>query len=139
MAEKKKNPLFEILNYICTKQYTWAELPDECKRTYTQFVINRYLSSYEYLLPLLNEITISTLTDEQHYTLLYTWVKHTKHYFNWDAYKVEKMDPNLLISLKKEFKIGNKEAMRYNELLTNEQREIILNKWADYIKYVANK
>lgn len=139
MTEKKKNPLFEILNFICTKQYTWEKLPEEYQKAYSQFMINRYLSSYEYLLPLLNEITISQLTDAQHYMLLYTWVKHTKHYFNWDAYKIEKIDNDLLLSIKKEYKIGTKEAKRYLSILSIEQQEQIKNKWSDYIKYTLIK
>lgn len=139
MKEKKKSPLFELLNFICTKQYTWEDLPYEYKQGYSQFMINRFMSSYEYLLPLLNELTTKQLSNEQHYKILYEWVKKTKHYFNYNAYKVEKIDPNLLISLKKEYNIGTKEAKRYNELLNDSQREFLINKWSDYIKYVANK
>ena len=139
MTEKKKNPIFEILNSICTKKYDWTELPDEFKSAYNQFILNRFLSSYEYLLPLLNELTTKKLTNRQHYTILYTWVKKTKHYFNYDAYKVEAVDEPLMVALKKEYDIGNKEAKRYNELLNDAQRKILKDKWADYIKYVYNK
>ena len=139
MTEKKKNPIFEILNSICTKKYDWTELPDEYKNAYNQFILNRFLSSYEYLLPLLNELTIKKLTNRQHYTILYTWVKKTKHYFNYDAYKTEAVDESLMVALKKEYGIGNKEAKRYNELLNDAQRKILKDKWADYIKYVYSK
>ena len=88
MSEKKKNPLFETLNFICTKQYTWEELPEENKKAYSQFMINRFLSSYEYLLPILCELSTIKYTDEQHYKLLYQYVKRTKHYFNYNAYKI---------------------------------------------------
>lgn len=139
MTEKKKNPIFEILNSICTKKYDWTELPDEFKSAYNQFILNRFLSSYEYLLPLLNELTTKKLTNRQHYTILYTWVKKTKHYFNYDTYKVEAVDESLMVALKKEYDIGNKEAKRYNELLNDAQRKVLKDKWADYIKYVYNK
>lgn len=139
MNEKKKNPIFEILGSICTKKYDWANLPDEYKSAYNQFILNRFLSSYEYLLPLINELTIQKLTNQQHYTILYTWVKKTKHYFNYDAYKTEATDQDLIVALKKEYDIGNKEAKRYNELLNDAQRNILKTKWADYIKFVYNK
>lgn len=139
MSEKKKNPIFEILSSICTKKYDWANLPDEYKSAYNQFILNRFLSSYEYLLPLINELTIKKLTNQQHYTILYTWVKKTKHYFNYEAYKTEAMDQDLIVALKKEYDIGNKEAKRYNELLNDAQRNILKTKWADYIKFVYNK
>lgn len=139
MNEKKKNSIFEILGSICTKKYDWTNLPDEYKSAYNQFILNRFLSSYEYLIPLINELTIQKLTNQQHYTILYTWVKKTKHYFNYDAYKIEATDQDLIIALKKEYDIGNKEAKRYNELLNDAQRNILKTKWADYIKFVYNK
>jgi hypothetical protein len=139
MTEKKKNPIFEILSSICTKKYDWTNLPDEYKSAYNQFILNRFLSSYEYLLPLINELTIQKLTNQQHYTVLYTWVKKTKHYFNYEAYKTETVDQDLIIALKKEYNIGTKEAKRYNELLNDAQRNILKTKWADYIKFVYNK
>lgn len=139
MSEKKKNPIFEILGSICAKKYDWANLPDEYKSAYNQFILNRFLSSYEYLLPLINELTIKKLTNQQHYTILYTWVKKTKHYFNYEAYKTEATDQDLIVALKKEYDIGNKEAKRYNELLNDAQRNILKTKWTDYIKFVYNK
>ncbi len=139
MSEKKKNPIFEILSSICTKKYDWTNLPDEYKSAYNQFILNRFLSSYEYLLPLINELTVKKLTNQQHYTILYTWVKKTKHYFNYEAYKTEMADQDLIVALKKEYDIGNKEAKRYNELLNDAQRNILKTKWADYIKFVYNK
>ena len=139
MSEKKKNPIFEILSSICTKKYDWANLPDEYKSAYNQFILNRFLSSYEYLLPLINELTVKKLTNQQHYTILYTWVKKTKHYFNYEAYKTETTDQDLIVALKKEYDIGNKEAKRYNVLLNDAQRNILKTKWADYIKFVYNK
>ena len=114
-------------------------MPDEYKSAYNQFILNRFLSSYEYLLPLINELTVQKLTNQQHYTILYTWVKKTKHYFNYDAYKTEATDQDLIVALKKEYDIGNKEAKRYNELLNDAQRNILKTKWADYIKFVYNK
>lgn len=135
----KSNPLFDILNFICTKQYKWEELPEECRKGYSKFMINRFISSYEYLIPLANELSIQKLTDKQHYTILYAWVKKTKHYFNYTAYKVEKENPDLMIAIKKEYNIGNKEARRYNKLLNNELREKLLKKWHDYIVFVNSK
>lgn len=135
----KSNPLFDTLNYICTKQYKWEELPEECQKNYSQFMTNRFISSYEYLIPLANELSIQKLTNKQHYTILYTWVKKTKHYFNYTAYKVEKENPDLLIAVKKEYNIGNREAKRYIKLLNNEIKEKLLTKWHDYIIFVNTK
>jgi hypothetical protein len=45
----------------------------------------------------------------------------------------------LMIAIKKEYNIGNKEAKRYNKLLNNELREKLLKKWHDYIVFVNSK
>ena len=79
------------------------------------------------------------LTNEQHYTILYTWVKRTKHYFNYNAYKSENIDKNLVLAVKKEYDIGNREARRYIDLLTEETKAALLKKWADYIVFVNAK
>ena len=103
-------------------------------------MINRFMSSYEYLLPILCELTTITYTNEQHYRVLYEFVKRTKHYFNYNAYKVEsKEDPDLILAIKKEYKIGNREARRYNEVLTEPQKEYIKKRQSDYIAYIKSK
>ena len=50
-----------------------------------------------------------------------------------------KVNPDLMIAIKKESNIGNKEAKRYNKLLNNELREKLLKKWHDYIVFVNSK
>ena len=57
--------LFDVLKAFTTKQYpTWNELPPELKEGYSQFMINRFLSCKEYLLPLLDDLSCKRLTDE---------------------------------------------------------------------------
>ena len=136
MKQKKSSPLFNILQAIQTKEYTWEQLPEEYLNAYNQFMINRFLSSYEYLLPLLSKLSTQKLTNEQHYKILYNWVKKTKHYFNYDVYKVDiNEDNNLLKSIQLEYDISIKDAKHYNTLLSNEQRELIKKRWSDYLKY----
>lgn len=135
MSSKKPSPLFGILNSIQSKEYTWEELPEDFVTNYNQFMLNRFLSSYEYLLPLLSELSAMKLTNEQHYKILYNWVKKTKHYFKYDVYKSSlNEDPDLLESIKLEYDISLKDAKHYNTLLSNEQREVIKKHWSDYLK-----
>lgn len=137
MANKKKaSPLFGILNSIQSKEYTWEELPEDYVLNYNQFMINRFLSSYEYLLELLSVLSTQKLTNEQHYKILYNWVKKTKHYFNYDSYKIdESVDKDLIRSIELEYDISTKDAKYINTLLTNEQRKYIKKAWHDYLKY----
>ena len=63
-----------------------------------------------------------------------------KHYFNYNAYKIDnKVDEDLITSIKKEYNVGTREAKRYNEVLTEPQREYIKKRWADYIAFMKNK
>lgn len=132
----KSNTLFDILNSIQSKEYRWEELPEEYVNNYSQFMINRFLSSYDYLIPLIEKLTVTKLSNEQHYKLLFNWVKKTKHYFNYNSYKTNKDDDkNLLIAIQKEYNITERESKRFCNLLTEKQKAVIKNKWQDYLKY----
>lgn len=136
MNNKKTSPLFSILSSIQSKEYTWEELPEEIVSVYNQFIINRFLSSYEYLLPLLNKLSTQRLTNEQHYKILYNWVKKTKHYFKYDTYKVDDTeDTDLINSVKLEYDLSTKDAKHYITLLSSIQKEKIKDNWTDYLKY----
>lgn len=137
MSKQSSNdsPLFKILTYIQSKTHTWEELPDEITSKYNQFMINRFLSSYEYLLPLLDEITVKKLSNEQHYKILYYWLKQTKHYFNYNSYKNSlDEDTNLIKVVSLEYKVTLKDAKFYVTLLSSEQKQKIKEKWDWFLK-----
>lgn len=131
--EKAPNPLFEALNALQTKQYRWGELPEEVRNKYSQFMINRFISSYDYLLPMADQLSTQKLDNETHYNILLEYIKHCKHYFKYDYFKAsKKTDQDVLRSVMKQYDIGKKEAERYCELLTEPQKAAIVDKWKDY-------
>lgn len=135
---KKANPLFEILNGICLKT-AWEDLSDEARTKYSQFMINRFLCSYEYLIPLAEQLSTQKLDNDAHYNILLDSVQHTKHYFNYNLWKGQaELDPILLKSIMKQYNVGVIEAKRYNQLLNDSQRDAIMNKWRDYIEMSQN-
>lgn len=136
---KKTNPLFEILNAISSKQYSWSELSDDARNKYSQFMINRFLCSYDYLIPLAEQLSTQKMDNESHYNILLEYVQHTKHYFNYNLWKgQEDIDPMLLNAIMKQYNIGQVEAKRYNSYLNETQRNSILDKWRDYLTMTQN-
>lgn len=130
---KKTNPLFEILNGFCAKT-PWEELSDDARLKYSQFMVNRFLCSYDYLIPLAEQLSTQRLDNESHYNILIDYVKHTKHYFKYDLWKgQDEMDPLLLKAIMKQYNVGVIEAKRYNGILNDNQRKSILDKWSDFL------
>lgn len=131
--------LFDVLKAFTTKQYpTWNELPPELKEGYSQFMINRFLSCKEYLLPLLDDLSCKRLTDEMHYNILINAVRQGYTFFNYNAYKKEPEDDLLLNAIMKEYEVGLREARMYVQDLTEVQKNKLKEKWEDYYKYVIN-
>lgn len=132
--------LFDTLKVFTTKQYTsWSELPEEMKNGYSQFMINRFLSSKEYLLPLLDNLSCKRTTDEQHFNILINAVRTGYSLFNYASYKKAEEDDLLLTAIQKEYEVGLREARMYEKDLTEPQKKKLKEKWADYYKYVMDK
>ena len=130
---KKQNPLFEILNGFCAKR-AWEDLSDEARNKYSQFMVNRFLCSYDYLIPLAEQLSTQKLSNMAHYNTLIDFVKSTKHYFNYNLWKnVKEIDPMLLKAIMKQYNVGLPEAKHYYTLLTEEQKKSILDVWSDYL------
>lgn len=135
---KKANPLFEILNGFCIKK-PWSELSDDAREKYSQFMINRFICSYEYLIEVAEQLSTQRMDNESHYNILMDYVQHTKHYFKYLYWKSSPdTDKPLLMSIMKEYDVSMREARNYNELLNEEQRNLILAKWSNYFDNTKN-
>lgn len=136
----QSNPLFDTLTLLTTKEYlTWKQLPDEYKNGYSQFMINRFLSSSEALLPIIDIVSTMKLTDQQHYEILISVIPQRKMYFKYETYKKVEEDKLLLFALEKEYEIGIKEAREYASELPKQSKTELKEKWSDYYKYVIEQ
>lgn len=136
-SKQNTNPLFDTLTLITTKEYpTWNELPEEYKHGYSQFMINRFMSSQEALLPILDIVSSMRLSDAQHYEILINAVPQRRHYFKYEAYKKVEEDKELLHALIKEYNIGLREARMYAMDLSSSAKEEIKEKWHDYYEAI---
>lgn len=132
------NPLFETLTLITTKQYpTWNSLPEEYRNGYSQFMINRFMSSQEALLPILDIVSAMRLSNAEHYEILINAVPQRRTYFKYEAYKKLEEDKELLMAIEKEFEVGLREARIYERELNAQAKKDIKEKWHDYYKFVV--
>lgn len=130
----KKYTIFDILDVLQGPRTPWHDLPDEMKKQYSSFMINRFISSVEMYLPIVAKLSeIKQLTDEQHYTILCNTLA-TKHWFTYKTYKKEKTDKDtelLLFAISKEYEIGRREAKTYINNLTETVKDKLRSKWAE--------
>lgn len=135
---EKSIGLFDVLDMIQTKRTPWDQLDEGYKKAYSQFMINRFISSNEMYLPILAKLTeIKQLTDEQHYMILCNTLSPTKHWFNYKTYKKEKVEKDmelLIFACCKEYEIGKREARMYINNLTETVKEQLCSKWAELYK-----
>ena len=127
------NPLFEMLNMIEGDKIPWNELPENLKAAYNPFIINRFVSSKQFYLPILSIITTLNLTPEEHYTLLCSFVSKQKHYFSYKKIypKAKIVDELMVYSLMREYEISRKDVISYIDLLSETELKELCKKWKD--------
>ena len=136
--KEKTYSIFDILKIIETVKTPWNELPDELKKKYSQFMLNRFVSSLPMFLEPVSQLDTLKLTDEQHYYFLCDIISpNMKHYFNYNAYKGKKEDEDtklLIYACTNEYQIGKKDAMFYISHMTDDIKQKLVNKWKDMYK-----
>lgn len=140
---EKKIGLFDILNMIEGRKLPWSKLSDDYKNEYNQFIINRFVSSYEMYAPIVAELTTRKLTDEQHYLILCNFISgNYKHWFNNKAYKKEKNGDErdlLIFATCREYEIGERGAKLYINNLKTDVKDKLCEKWGESYKYERGK
>lgn len=127
------NPLFDMLANLEDTKLPWDQLSEEMRKGYSQFMINRFLSSKQCYLPLLSVISTVTLTNEQHYEFWVNVVAKQKHWFNYKAYKTVKDTDDLAIyAIRHEYEVSEKDAQYYYENMSELDVKTIKNKWKEH-------
>lgn len=131
--------LFDVLNMIDGPRTPWAELSDDYKKAYSQFMINRFVSSIELYVPIVAKLSETKgLTDEQHYFILTNTIDpHRKHWFNYKTYKKEKTEKDQLLleyAVCREYEIGRREAKMYINNLAEVVKDKLRTKWEEVYK-----
>ena len=133
MSELKAKNIFEHISGITDKKTPWDVLSDVDKKSFTPYIINRWLSMNIDFIELVNELqryTIGGVSAEETYKLYYDILPKQKQFNKYiKGKKADKYNPALVELLSMHFLVSEKEAMEYidmyQETSLNTLKEII--------------
>ena len=139
MAKKSENTgikartIFEHLSGIKEKKESWESLSEMDKKSFTPFIINRWLSMNLELLPIINilqKYTIGVLSPKEVYKLYLDFLPKQKTFDKYIKGKKEgKYNTELLQYLSNWYGVSHREVEDYLEILSKEQVIEILMKY----------
>ena len=133
MSEHKARNIFEHISGITDKKTPWDVLSDADKKSFSPYIINRWLSMNMDFIELVNELqryTIGQISPEETYKLYYDILPKQKQFNKYiKGKKADKYNPALVELLSMHFLVSEKEAMEYidmyQETSLNTLKEII--------------
>jgi hypothetical protein len=111
--------LFDHINVIYQEQKKnyFQSLTDGDKKTYSAYMVNRFLSMNIHQLPLVNEIQKYSIPDENHYLFFATTIPRGKQYNKYvKAAKETKYEEWLVTLVAKHYCVSEIEAISYLEI-----------------------
>ena len=129
----KAKGIFDHLSGIKEKKVAWDSLSEMDKKSFSPFIINRWLSMNLDLLPIINilqKYTIGTLKEREVNKLYYDFLPKEKTFDKYIKGKKEaKYNKELLNHLSNWYGVSNREVEDYLEILSKEQVIEILMKY----------
>jgi hypothetical protein len=120
MSEHKARNIFEHISGITDKKTPWDVLSDADKKSFTPYIINRWLSMNIDFIELVNELqryTIGGVSAEETYKLYYDILPKQKQFNKYiKGKKADKYNPALVELLSMHFLVSEKEAMEYIDM-----------------------
>ena len=130
---KKAKTIFQHLSGIKEKKESWESLSDMDKKSFSPFIINRWLSMNLDLLPIVNELqkyTIGTLSARDTYKLYLDFLPKRKTFDKYITGKKEsKYNKEVLQYLSTWYGVSQREVVDYLDILSKEQVIEILMKY----------
>lgn len=121
MSSKPKS-LFDHLNGITFNKTKWESLSDSDKKSFSSYMINRFLSMNSGLTEIINEFqkyTINVLSTREVYKLYLDILPKEKMFFKYIKGDKEEKYPDKLIELvSKYYECSHKESIEYLDILT---------------------
>ena len=119
--------LFDYLNNISTEKKELDFEDDEVNKNYLPYMINRWISTCDGYISLVNEINKYEVPKEIHHRFFMSTIPQRKQY--WDYSKIKKLkdiDEKDIELICKYFECSKKEANQYLDILTKDQiKEIV--------------
>ena len=129
----KAKTIFQHLSGIKEKKESWESLSEMDKKSFSPFIINRWLSMNMDLLPVINELqqyTIGTLRPKEVYKLYLDFLPKKK---TFDKYikgkKSDKYNKEMLEYLSQWYGVSQSEVKEYLEILSKDEVVDILMKY----------
>ena len=129
----KAKTIFQHLSGIKEKKQSWESLTEMDKKSFSPFIINRWLSMNMDLLPIINELqkyTIGTLSTRDTYKLYLDFLPKKK---TFDKYvkgkKSSKYNKDMLAYLSQWYGVSQSEVKDYLEILSKDDVKSILKNY----------
>ena len=129
----KPKTIFHHLSGIKEKKTSWESLTEMDKKSFSPFMINRWLSMNADLLPIVNELqkyTIGTLSARDVYKLYLDFLPKKK---TFDKYvkgkKSSKYNKDMLVYLSQWYGVSQNEVKDYLEILSKDEVKSILKNY----------
>lgn len=131
----KKESLFDLLGEIEGAKRPWLELSEGFHKAYSQFMINRFISSKHMYAPLVALMAQYKVTNEFHYTFMCSFVGRQKHYFDYKSYKnTKEIDELAIYALSRNYQITKREALAYFNDMPDDEIAKLKEKWKDHFE-----
>ncbi len=120
--------LFDHINaiYLEQKKNYFSGLDDGEKRTYSNYMVNRFLSMNIHQLPLVNEIQKYTLPSDVHYLFFATTIPRGKQYNKYvKAAKETKYEDWLIDLVAGHYCVSQDEAKSYLNIYYNDGKQAL--------------
>ena len=134
MSEAKKAAtIFDHMAHLTDRKVSWDRLSDVDKKSFTPYIVNRWLSMNMDFIELVNELqryTIGQISPAETYKLYYDILPKQRQFNKYiKGKKSDKYNQKLVELLSMHFAVSEKEAMEYIDMYTDKDidalREII--------------
>jgi Bacteriophage clamp loader A subunit len=130
---KKAASIFDHISHLTDKKVSWDTLSEIDKKSFSPYMINRWLSMNIDFIELINELqryTIGQVSAAETYKLYYDILPKQKQFNKYiKSKKEDKYNAKLIELISIHFSISNKEAMEYIDMYiekdVNDLRKII--------------
>ena len=130
---KKQATLFDHLNNISYSKKDWDTLSEMDKKSFSVYMVNRFLSMNMDYIDIVNEIqqyTNGQLKSKEVYNIYKNILPKKKGFFGYvKGSKKTKYNPELLDRLKLYFEVSNRELEDYLSILSRNEVIVILQKF----------
>lgn len=130
--------LFDHLSNVCEKKTDWETLSDADKKSFSPYMINRFLSMNMDYVELINEFqkyTVGTLEDREVYKLYADLLPKKKQFNKYiKGKKEEKYNNDLVEIMSNHFLISRKEAIEYLDILYIDRQNTVVELLKKYGK-----